>query len=883
MRFLLTWTFLFAFFSPALAQTVRLPVTQDNSIVLNDGEWNENAGQQARIRAKGNQHLIAMSFDTNAIRGKLVKRATLVCWPSDQSIQGVTISTIATPWDENRSTGLTAGLPDIEAWGYAGARFPAVCGGNSHTLVCHSLTRVIDGQYHWDVAPDLVHALAIGIAHGLAIHEHDADYGRNPTIFSREQSGKQPYLLVELDSTDVPAPMPPTDLRIDYSTGSDPTLNLRAPEAGFAYEVLVNGQALGRHNIPLVEPGKDQQIALRDLNGSMPEFGVPDYPKLAVRVQTLNRQGARSEPVVDQARQAQRTAVSCPNVVFAQPVEQPHPDVAVLPVCDKYDDQGRGVGNLKPEARTNNSLYDGQTIRLFAAAGEVVGFQVLIRGTKSAEVSIKFPTISPRVDMWRGVAVSSPAGKLVDPLVPLPKTLPLSADRDEVVVVDLYVPFEQKAGRHRGTLAIAADRELPIELVVLPFALPREATFLCEMNSYGLPDEVRQYQDLQQIAYDHRVHCNILHYSHHTAAPGARKSNLDMRLLSGRRMDNKRYDNIQPGATTAYWNDFQEAFAPVLDGSIFRTGHRGPLAVPGFYLTFHESWPLNCRQYFNGNPDAYQAFDDPAYATTYVNVLKSFVELAAANQWTDAGFQVYFNNKGSVQELTKSPWILDEPSSYWDYRALRYYGELTDQAVRSGSLSNVRYRIDISRLEFCRGQLDGRSDLWIVASSAFQNYRRLVTDRMQQDGLVVWVYGTANHVHEPNRNLQAWALDAWSSGATGLVPWQTVDKSGAAMKSADQLGLFIFDQGSDGQPVIRHSLRLKAFREAQLLIEYLTLLKAKQQWNHDQLSRFIRHYVPLKASVTKLNEADAGTTNYADISGHDLDRLKRAAAMLLVN
>lgn len=134
-------------------------------------------------------------------------------------------------------------------------------------------------------------------------------------------------------------------------------------------------------------------------------------------------------------------------------------------------------------------------------------------------------------------------------------------------------------------------------------------------------------------------------------------------------MDNKRYDDIKPNATTAYWDDFAEAFGPFLDGSLFKDGHRGPVSPPGFYLTFHESWPLNCRPYFNGNLDAYQAFSkDPAYETTYHNVLKSFRELAKKETWNQAGFQVYFNNKGSLNEKTKSPWILDEPSSYWDYR-----------------------------------------------------------------------------------------------------------------------------------------------------------------------------------------------------------------------
>lgn len=146
----------------------------------------------------------------------------------------------------------------------------------------------------------------------------------------------------------------------------------------------------------------------------------------------------------------------------------------------------------------------------------------------------------------------------------------------------------------------------------------------------------------------------MVHYSHHSAAAGARNSSMDMRLPSGRRMDNARYNRIEPGATQAYWDDFAEAFGPYLDGSLFRAGHRGPIPAPGFYLTFHESWPLHCRPYFNGDPDAYKAFaDQPVYAKTYVNVLDDFVKRARSEGWTDTGFQVYFNNKGSLNELSK--------------------------------------------------------------------------------------------------------------------------------------------------------------------------------------------------------------------------------------
>ena len=267
-------------------------------------------------------------------------------------------------------------------------------------------------------------------------------------------------------------------------------------------------------------------------------------------------------------------------------------------------------------------------------------------------------------------------------------------------------------------------------------------------------------------------------------------------------------------------------------------------------------------------------------------MLKSFRELAKNRAWTRAGFQVYFNNKGSLAETTKSPWILDEPSSFWDYLALNYFKDLTDrsrpiQGAEPENVARVRFRVDISRPEFCRGQLGGQNELWVVSSSAFQQYRRLVKDRINFDGLEAWVYGTSNHVHESNRNVQAWALDAWQSGAKGIVPWQTINKTGSALKKADQLGLFIFDKNKAGETLVYHSLRLKAYREAQQLIEYLNLLKSRRGWSQDQMSRFVNQYVDLRAHVQKVDEADAGTSAYARISAKDVELLKLATVKLI--
>ena len=893
MRYVLALLFTLSLTSTtALAEEpIRLPVTKDNSIVMVDGEWDLNAGQQGRIRIKCNQHMVAMAFDTSVITGKRVKKATLICVKGEQEISGVSISTIATPWDENRSNGLTAGIEGVDGWGYDGARFPAICGGNGFSLVHQATSEIRDGKYYWDVPPDMIHAMAIGAAHGLAIHEHDSDVGRNPTIFAREQSGKMPSLIVELDDQPEAKPEVATDLRVDSTDGRSASLNLKSPMHGFAYEVSVDGQFLGRHNIPLVSNGQKQTIHLRDLPSSIAADQVYE-----IKVVTLNRTGQRSKPVVLRSVILKSDSIEKPAVSFAPPhsspaVDSPIASLSVIPITDKYDASGKAVGDLPPNYRTHNSIFDGQRIRLTGAAGEVVGFQILLRSHQvkrgdNVSVKVQLDDVKPRIDLHQAVYVPTKADSgtrlIPDPLLPMPGSISLEPDADRCIIADVYLPFDAAPGVRTGKITISDGRVVPLEIKVLSFALPRQATFFCEMNGYGLPDHVDEYYALQQIAYDHRVHSNILHYSHNTAAPGSRKSNLDMRLRSGRRMDNKKYDSIEPGATTGYWDDFAEAFGPYIDGSLFKDGHRGPIPAPGFYLTFHESWPLNCRQFFNGNPDAYEAFTErPEYAQTYVNILQDFARLAESRGWKQTGFQVYFNNKGSLNEKSKAPWILDEPSGFWDYRALQFYGELTDRGRKVAPDVKIDYRIDISRPEYCRGQLDKRDDLWIVSSWAFQNYRRLVTDRMQSDGLKAWVYGTSNHVHETNRNIQAWALDAWQDGAVGIVPWQTVNKSGSALKEADQLGLFIFDKDASGETVIRHSMRLKAYRDAQQLIEYLNLLQERRGWSQDQMRRFVNQYVNLNAQVNKTNEEDAGTTAYGRLSASGLETLRIATAMLL--
>ncbi len=857
----------------ASAETLRLPATRDNSIVLHPAELNLNAGASPRIRIKGNQHIVAMGFDLSSLRGRAVRSATLICAQGDAEISGVTISTIQAEWDEMRSTALTSGAGPEKGWGVPGASFPSVSGGYGESLVCHARAASRGGRYEWPIDPDIVSAMAIGASFGLAIHEHDADYSRNPTIQSRESRESPPYLEVDLGPPE-PSPGPPTDLRVtDRGDPDSLRLCLVAPANGFAYEVSVNGAPLPRWNTPFVRPREHQSIPIRD---------VPIRPGATIRIDvvTVNREGERSAPATIIAAAPNTPPPPLPKVAPC-PARHRLPEATpILPLEDRLDAKGQPIGNLPPGWLDSNEATgaDG-SVSLSAARGEVVGFQVLLRGEGVVIPKCEIP--GARVDLHRALFVESDAGRIPDPLVPA-ESIRLSPDEPVPLVADIYVPFDTPSKDLRGTLSISAGHEIPVKVHIREFALPRRASFLCEMNSYGMPDQVSEFYALQRVAYDHRTHCNLLHYGHGSAAPGARKCNLDMRLPDGRRMDERRHNDFAPGAKRAHWDDFVAAFGPYLTGECFRDGHRGPIPAPGFYLTFHESWPLHIRAHFNGNPDAFEAFKaEPLYAQTFKDVLRDFLRIADEHRWRETGFQIYFNNKGDLDDPKRCPWVLDEPASFWDYRALAYYADLVRGAKADGPPIRAEFRIDISRPEFDRGLLLGKADLWVVSGQAFAQYHRVVMDRSETTGERIWVYGAAVPAHQSSRAIMAWAISAYRDGASGLVPWQTINRDGSALRKADPLGILIVDRQQDGTSAIRATFRLKAFRRAQQDIEYLELARKKLRWTGGQLRAFVDHYLPLRGTVEKKDETDAGTSSFDALDPENFRALREAAAMLI--
>ena len=95
--------------------------------------------------------------------------------------------------------------------------------------------------------------------------------------------------------------------------------------------------------------------------------------------------------------------------------------------------------------------------------------------------------------------------------------------------------------------------------------------------------------------------------------------------------------------------------------------------------------------------------------------------------------------------------------------------------------------------------------------------------QMRRDfGVIALEYGSANAIGEPNGQAVAWCLDAWSLGADGVVPWQTIGTRDS-WKKADRLALLYPSPWPDrAEPI--PSIRLKAYRRGQQDVEYLALL-----------------------------------------------------------
>jgi hypothetical protein len=888
---------------PPGAETVRLPVTRDTWLSNVGAEADGNLGGANQLKLKSNQEMSLIDVDPAPLRGRVIQAATLhVHLVSKEPLRRVTVSSFGADWVEGTSTNYKPQngsschhwrrYPD-GPWAYPGSDLCSVMLGEGGTLwrMADASPPDAKGWQHVAVDPSVVAARVAGLSYGfLLFDDTGSEWTRegerftllhfpNRFVHSRESgAATAPYLTVTLGPEDKQPPAAPADLLWDvkdlpageawvsWVTPAD-----QGPAGTAGFRVSVDGKELPRYLIPLAgRAGERVRMHLRDLAlaaGSEVAFSVRAVdgagnsgPAATAKVRVSSKVPA---PLPGESLQAIAGAAPLPRLGEAE--------VAILDELDKVQPiTGEMIPKQPDGYLAANHLWNARArqIRLYAARNEFVGFQVLVRGgVKGVRPSLTFEKVDgPAIEVSWGQYrhVRSAKGPLPDPVVPLGELLSVPDESEKIagqksgsLYCELYVPHGARAGEHKGRLTLQAGEQtltLDVSLRVWAFTLPDYLSFLPEMNCYGLPANEGNYY---RVAHRHRVVLNAVPYSQNGIVHEGWAPKWD-----GTKLD---------------WTAWDKRFGPYFDGTAFADLPRRGVPLELYYLPLHENWPTPMAGNYNGDYWADRAFP-PSYRRTLVEVSRQFAEHFEAKKWHETLFHAFLNNKVDFKKngwsRGSSPWLLDEPSNFQDYWALRYFGTAFHEGWNQVPYqAKLAFRCDISRPQWQRDTFDGILD-YNVVGGALRRYRRLVLDRKEANGEVVIEYGNSNAIVDANMQPVGWALDSWSLGTDGVLPWQTVGRSDS-WRQADTLSLF-YPRREAGEKGPIPSIRLKAYCRGQQDVEYLTLLaqvKGELRW---ALGQQVREALRLSGERkgTGFVGEDAGVIHFAQLKPQDVWALR---------
>ncbi len=552
------------------------------------------------------------------------------------------------------------------------------------------------------------------------------------------------------------------------------------------------------------------------------------------------------------------------------------------------------AGPTTGQMRKTNPVWDAgaRAISLRAARNEFAAFQVVVenRGDQAlkgvnVEVSLAgpaefdakanvrlfrqryMPMAREYKDSWN---MRGPVGRMLwypDVLVPFeapgqaPFDVPdaaggIDGQTNQAVWADVYVPHAQKPGRYSGKVRVTAANapavELKLALEVLPLTLPDELTFTIDMMSSARPiahhwklalrrkEHMAKYLELEErffrLFHAHRCTLNLF-----PGSPTRRNSRPEQVVLPG-------FAPPIAGAgkdiRVADWSGYDEHFGKYFTGEAFRDCPRKGVPVRHQFLPFSLGWPSRFSQYYD---------DRRTYATEFREVLKDFAAHFAERGWTRTEFQFFLNGKKKFGE----PWNTDEPTSDADYQALKYWGELTQQALgpRQGRKVRIAYRVDIGTPQRMPGKIDRVVDVRNINYEAYPQFGFFWSDyrRTQQAaGEVWWVYAA-------DRGNQRWARIDWSMASSILWAWAMWDLD--VPVNCKWASLLVHGEEPLGRPgcqwnycgyaypgrPLGHdgplpSLRLKATRRGLEDMEYLALLAKHDGHRRRADAILLKHY-----------------------------------------
>jgi hypothetical protein len=667
------------------------------------------------------------------------------------------------------------------------------------------------------IDPDQVAALSAGTSHGLIVTDDKGQVTESYALVGpgtpyRDNDAEDPWVFTSkvqvpelrprLEVVGEPAPATPpaaiADLKLADVNASEGTVTLAftapADAAGgrlLAYEVsavpagsAAPGAALPRWETPLpAAPGQTQRLPVWTL--------APGAWRL--RVIGIDRAGNRQASGfldVNLPPPPKRDLECMPPAPYVSVPDHWRRSVYAVSDLEKIDPVTGGAlaadGTYRPvsDAVAVNAAGSDGTLRLLAAANEVVAWQVIVaRGSEPVrKVKVSVGDLTGRggktlpagqvrcFRVWyvkdkakvKSRDAEMPAAWYGDACVPLAPPFEetfdvptadngISNQSNQSVWFDLHVPQGTPAGAYDGRIVVTAEGveqaiTLPLQVTVLPFELPDVPTFPVELNCYGglasfcgVSGDAARMAEAEwrcyALAKQHRLNLNALPYGQRGIVDASRCP-----VLAG------------DGAETrvADWSPFDTRLGPLLDGSAFTParGYAGPGAgtpISHLYLPLHENWPLALTNWYGdyaavSNRLQYaewakksRRLDEAfpvAYREGYAGVARQIAEHFQAKGWTNTVFEFFLNNKYYYKaaffgeaggKAGSSFWLLDESIDYDDYAANRFFMQLAKRGF--AAFPGVRFvtRVDVSQPEMTRGLFDNVCDLWICGVGSIRD------------------------------------------------------------------------------------------------------------------------------------------------------------------
>ena len=721
------------------------------------------------------------------------------------------------------------------------------------------------------------------------------------TLGYRIQVASNDGPLVDLPRWQHPAPPPPGE-RVRALLKNQP------PNAKVRVHIDVIGRAWA-------------VIALADAAGqSGPALSLP--PALVLeRPATAPAAPAADPPAIPHAR-----VFAIPDLAKANPITGNVLEDPAGPGKYEADSAAGGYRSANPAW----SAMD-RTIHLAGVRGEWVAAQIVCENTTDKPQPVEFKVtpadLTAATNDERVIKISRSAFTLsrawyqhvgksdrawyADPLIPLGPGAPFSVpdprnaiahQTNQTVYLELFIPKDALPCVYQGPLVVVADNvalPLHIQLEVAPARIPDAAHFVFSMNAYespgrafgnaAAPEFLAAERAFYTMAHLHRTTLAILHYSHAgDYAPGAALPLAG----SGKAMH------------IADWSAWDQRFGPLLDGSAFK-GTPRELPIDHFYLTMAEHYPTPMDKGYKWNNVAWedhwkmagpieegfsQEYQD-AWSAVAADMMRHF-----AAQHYGTKFQVYLNDKYYYKQYDpkrKGPgrgvsfWLLDEPVHIDDFAALNFFGRLFRNAQALAGAEAARttlFRADISRPEWGRDTLDRTVDLNV--SGALRDHRDLLEDFQARHNQTLWTYGSTPPSTQSAYAIDAQALDLFSRGVDGYVPWLVLGSEENWTTFAQTCVIYSGKPVGITGPVA--SLRLKAFRRGEQDVEILRLYaERKNLFDHDpnrlRLAKILSAAIPSSRAASALDSQGAVVETLTDLHPEDFAALRAALVPLLAN